>query len=87
MALFQNVNNFSFLGFGFLPLNMQILFNNVEPSAQKIMATVYGQSVTSSLDIEREIEIKFDEGSSNQAPVTVISKTCSEFMDEFQRLF
>lgn len=81
-----------FLGFGFLPLNMELLFGEEMFEAKKVLATSFGMSENSKDTLTSELSkifAQWDEGFI-QTPIAeedlrVMDCTCSNLVHEFER--
>jgi hypothetical protein len=80
-----------FLGFGFLPLNMQLLFQDQQFRPIRVLGTGKGLSKDSIAEVELELAGIFvhepTDSASMDSPdrVRIVNCTCSELFFEFQR--
>lgn len=80
-----------FMGFGFLRLNMNLLFGDQKFVVERVLATAKGQSKNSITQIEDELGYALRHGrniqgsSSRIMNVHVVDTTCSDLVFEFER--
>ena len=78
-----------FLGFGFLPLNMELLFNGRTFPNKTVIGTGKGLSANSVDEVEDELLETFPDQSeqllSEREPVKISNLTCGQLFHEYQR--
>ena len=87
---FENAKVVMFLGFGFLDLNMQLLFQGERFPPSRVLATGKGMSENSRVQLRSELfEIFYDPNNfrrrRNEEQISVIDRTCSDLIFEFHR--
>jgi hypothetical protein len=64
----EEANTFVFLGFGFLKLNMELLFGQIESRVTRVFGTCMGLSDDSKQEVERELHRLFRPAFGEPAP-------------------
>ena len=81
----RNADNVSFLGFGFLPLNLNLLFDGRPEKHRTCLATTYGLSEDSRTVLKSRLTIlNSPKGHERLATILLINKKCFQFFEEFQ---
>lgn len=83
-----------FVGFGFLPLNMSLLFEGNRVERVKVIGTVKGLSINSSKTLLEELELIFGTSSNGvtqnfdlKRHPSLENMTCGQLMFEYERFF